>query len=404
MCLKKEKLIIVVGAGASIPFGNFSCLDIDTMFKAQGFNQLNTLPKNKNLYEYCSDEINKFIAGRTFFGKPQTSKKTTNFEQVIYEMLNIYALTQEARNRTTGAFFDTKQFPEKIDVLTGTPKKIDPYDFVYESEHLINLLAKEMRKRNLKFNAHPLFQNFQVLCSLLKKKYDIGVINFNYDDIFEEGFSFTLNTGFNQNGTFEPMKIVKGGWNFLYYVHGSLHFDIDLYDNVDAYHYEKDLGNLITKSPIIPTSAKTIEGFPILHTPIIVGYGKAYQTQRNPYSLYVNDFAKKIFEADKILFIGYGFNDIYINNMISLSMNFNRKRKVVVVDYAATNEPKDCIHIGHYENLYRTIPFDAMDFRPTDVHAIDFDRSNKADRPLSVSFRGFDYFINNPEKLLNELK
>ena len=33
MLIKKEKLLIIAGAGASIPFGNYSCADIDNMFK-----------------------------------------------------------------------------------------------------------------------------------------------------------------------------------------------------------------------------------------------------------------------------------------------------------------------------------------------------------------------------------
>lgn len=404
MCLKKEKLMIIAGAGASIPFGNFSCEDIDNMFKNKGFNSLNTISGQKYLYEYCSDEINKFIAGRTFLGRPQKNGKKVNFEQVIYEMLNIYAITQEARNRTTGAFFYAKKFPNKIDVLTNIPKKIDPYDFVIEAEHLVNHLATEMRKCNLTFNTHSLFKNFQVLCTLLKSKYDIGILNFNYDDLFEEVFSHSLSTGFNKKGLFKPMQVINGNWNFLYYAHGSLHFDIDSSDDIDEYRYEKDLNRLIAKSPATMSIAKTIEGFPIIRTPIIIGYGKAYQTQRNPYSLYINDFAKKIYDADKILFIGYGFNDIYINNMISHSMNFKRKRKVVVIDYASPGQNKDCIHFGQYENLQSTIPYDSMDFTPIDIQKTDFDRSYNKNYPLSVSFRGFEYFINAPQKLMDELE
>ena len=402
MFLKKEKLMIIVGAGASIPFGNYTCADIDDMFKTNGFIELNTSLGQKTLYEYCSEEINKFIGNRTYFGTPQFEQKLTNFEQVIYEMLNIYALTQESHNKTTGAFFNKKIFPPK-NIFPEGHRELEPYDFIRESEDLINLLAKKMRQRNLDFKNHSLFPNFRVFCSLLKKKYDIGVLNFNYDDIFEEGFSSTLNTGFDKKGKFDPMRIVNGKWNFLYYPHGSLHFDISYQDNVDEYHYEKDLNKLIKSSPASQPSDHTIEGFPILRTPIIVGYGKAYQTQRNPFSLYINDFAKKIYEADKILFIGYGFNDIYINNIIRLSMNHNRKRKVVIIDHADSDELKN--HIKKIErNLYKITSLDRDIFSLLDIFKDDYFYHLKfAGTSFSISFQEFKPFIENPQKLLTEL-
>ena len=409
MCSKKEKLMIIVGAGASIPFGNFSCAQIETLFKDKSPTILKLQSKETSLYEYCSDEINKFRATKKPFGCTQPITEKTNFEQVIYEMLNIYAISQEAHNKATGAFFKLKKFPQKINARTHKLNEIDSYDFLTESESLICILANEMRKKSTCFNSRPLFGKFQALCSRLKDKYDIGVLNFNYDDIFEEGFSFALNTGFNPNGIFDSMKIVKGDWNFLYYPHGSLHFDIDPYDEDDDFHYEKDLSKLIKSPPINNKTKKTIEGFSILRTPIIVGYGKAYQTQRNPFSLYINDFAKKIFEADKILFVGYGFRDIYINNLIQLSMNYNPNRKVVVIDFIDSNKKQDCIDAAKCTDLYYTRLNDvffinAEDFKKTDIHSVDFVQSNNTNHPRSVSFRGFDYFINNPQKLLDELK
>ncbi len=412
---KKEKLMIIVGAGASIPFGNYTCAEIDNLFKRNSIIKLNTSSRPKTLYKYCSEEINKFIEKRTYFGNPQSEQKLTNFEQVIHEMENIYALTQEFHNKTTGAFFSKKVFPKKIKypifckkcskkvISPKELKKIDPYDFILESEHLISLLAKKMRQKNLKFKNNPLFSNFRTLCQLLKKEYDIGILNFNYDDIFEEGFSSTLNTGFDKKGKFNPMKIVNGKWNFLYYPHGSLHFDINYHDNIDEYHYEKDLNKLIKSCPAIQSYDHTIEGFPILRTPIIVGYGKAYQIQRNPFSLYINDFAKKIYEADKILFIGYGFNDIYVNNLIRLSMNYCKKRKVVVIDSIKGKHPTNSIYFKQYENnLCKTIPLE--DFSLINIHKKGFNRLSNINQSFSISFQGFELFIKNPYKLLNELK
>lgn len=403
MRIKKEKLMIIVGAGASIPFGNYTCAEIDDLFKENGFIELSTSLGHKTLYEYCSEEINKFIGTRTYFGTPQSEQKSANFEQVIYEMLNIYAISQEAHNRTTGAFVNIKKFPKKIDIRTNATNKLNSYDFINESEHLISILAKNMRTRNLKFGTHHLFGNFQTLCALLKNKYDIGILNFNYDDIFENGFSSTLNTGFDKKGKFNPMKIVNGKWNFLYYPHGSLHFDINYHDNIDEYHYEKDLNKLIKSCPAIQSYDHTIEGFPILRTPIIVGYGKAYQIQRNPFSLYINDFAKKIYEADKILFIGYGFNDIYVNNLIRLSMNYCKKRKVVVIDSIKGKHPTNSIYFKQYENnLCKTIPLE--DFSLINIHKKGFNQLSNINQSFSISFQGFELFIKNPYKLLNELK
>ena len=80
----KKKLLIVVGAGASIDFGMPSVGKIDELFSNwanQGFTLQDKL--NSNLYWYLRDTINTYYKSKT----NNKFIKQTNFEEVLYQSI-----------------------------------------------------------------------------------------------------------------------------------------------------------------------------------------------------------------------------------------------------------------------------------------------------------------------------
>ncbi len=165
------------------------------------------------------------------------------------------------------------------------------------------------------------------------------MLTFNYDNVFLSQLS-NPTTGFDHKGMFDPAIILDNKkWNFIYHIHGSVHFDMQ--SNSKGLHnitFNCDLSSRFEQNTSGRSGQTTPESQFVLTSNIIAGYGKSYQIQKNPYYIYFTDFAKKIYEADALLFAGYGFSDIYVNNVIAESFNYNRKRPVVVLTYSDHNQ------------------------------------------------------------------
>ena len=86
MCtFKKKKLLIIVGAGASVEFNMPSVSNIDNLFDTWS-NQILKIPsQNVSLYSYLQKAV------RTYYNSAAKPIKTdTNFEEILYTALNIF--------------------------------------------------------------------------------------------------------------------------------------------------------------------------------------------------------------------------------------------------------------------------------------------------------------------------
>jgi NAD-dependent SIR2 family protein deacetylase len=412
MCLfKKKKLLIIVGAGASVEFDMPSVSDIDNYFDIWS-NTIYKVPShNISLYKYLENEIVAHFNSAT---KPL--KTSTNFEEILYTAMNLYSLNNDNKTNPISAFYNFKHFPQ-IEVF-GKSKAIEHDDFKNLTSYLIDELLKEFRKRcsllkTTKPNEINTLHNF---LTELQNDFEIGVLTFNYDNVFYSQLNSPL-TGFNSKGEFDPNIILNNKkWNFIYHLHGSVHFDMQ--SNKRGLHnvtLNSDLSSTFQQNTSGRSGQTTVEDQYILTSNIIAGYGKSYQIQRNPYYLYFTDFAKKIYEADSLLFAGYGFNDIYINNVISESFDFNRKRPVVVLTYSNNNQDPMKFRTDSWaNNLTNTIVTNAStmstknNIAAPDIELIknnkEFEVSKDLDMPLSIWHNGFLEACRNPNLITNELK
>ena len=115
------------------------------------------------------------------------------------------------------------------------------------------------------------------------------------------------------------------------------------------------------------------------------------------------------------MFAGYGFNDIYVNNIISESFDFNRNRPVVVLTYSNNSQdPMQFRQDSWAKNLTRTIVTNAHTMSTKnytvapDIADIkrnkEFEVSKDSDKPLSIWHNGFLEACRNPKLIINELK
>jgi hypothetical protein len=161
------------------------------------------------------------------------------------------------------------------------------------------------------------------------------------------------------------------------------------------------------------SSYTTKEGLSHLTT-IIAGLDKSNQILRDPFRAYLMQLDKVIYESDAILFMGYGFSDLHLNQCFSFIRNDGKKRKVVVIDWASKDE--DGLSWRHDDwsyGLFTTIPFEGIDIgagrnkEPRPVHYYkgrnELEKSLNTDYPLAVWYNGMLEACKYPDKILAEL-
>jgi hypothetical protein len=120
--MKKKKLLITVGAGASVDFGLPSVSAVDTLLDscAGEFYPLTAHPTS-NLYRHCRDAINTYYSGAP---RP-TLRKWANFEEVLYQ-LNLLTpyLSDPSRLHGSNALLAANPLPEVLEFHV-TPKAVD---------------------------------------------------------------------------------------------------------------------------------------------------------------------------------------------------------------------------------------------------------------------------------------
>ena len=106
----KQKLMVVVGAGASIELGMPSVNDVDKLFSEwakAGYQLAND--EDKTLYCYIRDEVNRHYN----LNPKQGFGKETNFEEILYVILQLSAaLGDDNYSLPTNAFWGMKKLPK----------------------------------------------------------------------------------------------------------------------------------------------------------------------------------------------------------------------------------------------------------------------------------------------------
>lgn len=407
MCFRKEKLLIVAGAGASIDFGMLSSSQIEEMFEREGPNKLFVDNRVVPLYKYVKDELLKYHQTGTSLGRPLPDKiKDVYFEEVVYQLLNLYTALSETHKNGLGAFCNSNEFPERC--IGKKIVKLGYFDFYHEADVLVAKLLDEIRVKCVMLPSEKLAK-LKRLLEKLNESFDLSFVNLNYDNILYQSIPLKMETGFDHDGKFDPHKILYNrNWNFFYHLHGSVNF----YYADTKYGYEIRFVNDFTQEKVVSSNRtfrglkETTEGFPVLSRPIIVGYGKAWQIQREPYLFYYNDLARRVDEADKILFIGYSFGDLHLNNLIQMSLKHRKKKKIVILDYT---EQLDgfCSRYDHWTDAVgRTLHIFPRDFDVCSTRELTdlrpFEKTHN--ETVSISYKGFGFYLENSNLLVSELR
>ena len=180
-----KKLLIVLGAGASIEFGMPSVYEIDKLFERRASDNysLKNKEESKNLYTWLKEKILNHRKENAKIG----IKYELNFETLLFTMQNISSISNEENidyNKSLKAFIKLNQFPEII-TRYREEKRADGNDFKDMQASLTDQLLIHIRRKCLTLNKDKRdeLNKAKQFFNDLKEEYDLGFINLNYDNV-----------------------------------------------------------------------------------------------------------------------------------------------------------------------------------------------------------------------------
>lgn len=221
--MQKKRILVVVGAGASIELGMPSVQSINDMFIEWAKDEF-CLASNEhnNLYSFFVREIERYKNNHL----EGYVRESTNFEEILYVMYLLPAFfLQGIFTSSIGAFLSTIKLPDIR--RFGRHQVTDPHILSCLTSHLIESLLHEFRKRCLIVDGDhkDKFARWTDFLTKLDNDFELAFVSLNYDNLVYQALP-SLNTGFDpETKLFQPENIFyRKNWRCLLHIHGSIHF------------------------------------------------------------------------------------------------------------------------------------------------------------------------------------
>jgi len=411
----KKKLLIVAGAGASVEFGMPSVREIDRLFEEWAMEIAPGSGQDWSLYTIIKEFSHAYYSrnNRNRLGV------LSNFERTLFTIQSLHSIVSDREgqyNHNLGAFVDMRELPEIIK-FRNEIGKVEGFDFHHLYSRLIDQLLQLFRSRCMILSTQKAseLQRLTKLIDALQLHFEIGVINLNYDNVLLSA-SLGLKTGFNSDtGLFDKRIVYSSGWNFIYHLHGSVHFDLKgQKHDMHQIMWNQDLNSTFAQNSSGRGDDTTTEGNSHIHSAIITGLDKTNQLLKEPFMTYYSQTVRFAYEADAILFLGYGFGDKHLNRCFNYNRFDGKRRKIVVIDWADMKEDGLQFRHDHWTyGLFSALPYNAHEMLvegsslPYPAHHFKnsnrFEKSSNPDLPMSVWYNGLLAACDNYQLVLNEL-
>jgi hypothetical protein len=328
----RKKLLVILGAGSSIPRDMPSVADLDRQMKqwSQEWSASHHFP------DYFDSLWN---AAETYYG---TGKgPPLNFEKVMGDML---ALSHWV---TPAPWGDTLRQTASAGAPPGLafpfPMDYGPAITVTDQvSHLLVELAKYMRALSQRLDSTTnAARQYGTLIDGLRGVFDVGIYNLNYDTAALAAWPDSY-TGFGETGTFEPSGVhERREWSFVYHLHGSVHHSL-VGPFGEQMCWRRDLADGFFDGHPGLAGDKRSEGRSFPRTTLIAGGFKLDQLLVEPFHSLRAAIARHVYEADAIVIGGYGFGDVHVNRALRNRLTVPGARPPIMVLHrraAATTDP-----------------------------------------------------------------
>ena len=225
--MTKRKVLVIVGAGASVEFGMPSVSDVGELLTSAA-NQWFPLADDpsRNAYEWLATTVKAYWATTT---KPALAREP-NFEHLLHA---IFILSSAYPNGLLTSPLGGLVTPISMpDVLSfGKNRQKIGKDVLRAlaslcADTIIDAFRGNCRQLNT--TAAAMLQEMSGFLAALSSEFDIAVVTLNYDDIIWQTLP-GLDTGFGADGIFdEKLLLLRSGWACILHLHGSVHFDMKI--------------------------------------------------------------------------------------------------------------------------------------------------------------------------------
>lgn len=414
--MSKKKLLMVAGAGGSLPFGMPSVAAVHGILDRATQNEYPLHSDiEQNLYVWVYQEILNYWRDVM----PRHSVKTPNFEDVLYAIYGMStAFPSGYYSSPFGALIARRQYPHH---LWWWREQRESNDFTFNELgcFLADEIVNDFRRRCLELhNTHAQqLADLANFLAVIRQEFDIAVVTVNYDDILYRNLQ-PIVTGFDLRGAFhDDLLLHRDAWPCIVHLHGSVHFDMRITGGrLHEIFWEDKLTAQFQQNSRGRSNQQTPEGMEFPMSAIVAGYGKTTQILRRPFRTYYSELDRLSLDSDAVLFLGYGFNDEHVNGAFERYRDA-RRRRVVLVDFADDNAMTANAADWHGDStagralgvfntrgdvmawLGNRSPGQVGDLK----QALEFDRSTDQNSPLSIWYNGTADALQNPQRILNEL-
>ena len=351
----KPKLLVILGAGSSIPCGMPSVHAIGELMKCWAHEWALEPPCDtlgdvfSVLWKVTSDyyDSNHYCIG-------------PNYERILGTMTTLahWLSAPPFGTPLTGVVKNGKPISDLEWLLSCSNEHAARIRVLDQYNFLFGHLASYMRERSKELDSTLItFSRYKSILEKLRENFDLGIYNLNYDTVASTAWPEAFN-GFDNQGFFEPLSVSqRPEWGFIYHIHGSVHYCISDPVVRPWIVWRDDLKSHYSVCGV-PQSDMAQNFRPIPLTTLITGGFKQEQILAEPYQTFYSTLVRHVHEANAILIVGYGFGDAHMNQVLSnrfqLPDEYSPYPKVVVLEKSR-------------EDRYRTAHLESHEYRSCEM-------------------------------------
>lgn len=419
--MPKKKLLLVVGAGASVEFGMPSVAAVRGIISSAIQTRYPLLhAPTTNLYEHIEETIARYWLQSV----PAHLRRAPHFEDVLYAIFALAAAyPADADTSALGALITATKLPD-VSFFSRQAQQVGPNTLHDLGNASVDAMIEHFRSTCVAVQVSKAaeFGQLQTLVAALQADFDIAVVTLNYDDVMYRAFP-AIEAGFDPtSGKFDEQRILnRSGWPCMLHLHGSVHFDMPLptapTDDLHEIYWQPNLSAQFQQNASGRSSRRYAEGADFPTSVIVAGYGKTSQILRRPFRTYYSELDKLVSDCDAALFAGYGFGDVHLNIAFETYRD-RRRRPIVIIGYASDHAmTMGGVDLGDPNPMITTLIHTfGTDFRsmralghsaPDTVQALkaaqEFEVSVNPDTRLALWYNGMIAACTNPSKVVAQL-
>lgn len=330
---RNKQIVILLGAGAAMPWGGISSRQIKNLFIADAtYQTVDGITIGRYLFDVLDD----------FYGHDCSNFETfiATLETILNYVLNATNIggINEGNTSFTPAILKLK---DEIDILL-TEKTIEEKR-IYCGDlfrHFVNLVIDRIDE----YNNNVFDYRFEIVNNnliafvkyFLCRNYSVKFYTTNYDNIVPQllGESFKVYEGLYKSPLLEKrFNFDLDAFRIARLSHFNIHGSIFLKHTIVGIQYE----TLYSSFTQHLTHALAINaGNPserLLFSPIITGYNKTQRMVNKPFNLGFSALTNDLNDCEGLITVGYSFSDPHVNCILSSFTSWKKAKFIHVTKY-----------------------------------------------------------------------